>query len=454
MAKYRFTTTDITTGQPLGTDLPINGQNASMQISGIGSFGGTLQLLTEDTSAVIRAANVAAVEPWKSVLWVLQNNAPIWAGPVTGWQPSSAMDGNLAFQASTMESLLQYRLLRDQAVQYSVVAGSGTSPRTAIQVASPQIASFLPVTIDDSGNSTSTGTYLVYDVVSGTDVFDLVRAVVNYAVNKPITDPSNNTLAIPSAAVKVASLIFSTTNESGITIQNTGDVKIDPAQGQSCYDFINSLASTYGFEWCIQPGLTSSGSLAMTLTLGAPTLGRLFTDTGFQFNYPSYTTIDYVWTRQAQNPTNAVYSTGSSADNSNTAISQYPYGFDTDELSQGYALLEQVGTMPTPASENDTTAQNQVNAYAAGQVLNQSVLGQLTPSVLLGPDAYPTLSQIQVGDQAMLTATSQLHPADQNTGAPGLQVLTRITSWNLTFPGTNSTETNQVYLADISQVVA
>lgn len=453
MSKYRFMTTDITTGKLLGSELPIVGQSASMQINGIGSFSGALQLLSNDTPVAIRRANIAAIEPWKCVLWVLQDNYPVWAGPITGWQPSSAQDGSLQFQAATMESILQYRILRDQAVQYSVVAGSGTSPRTAVELASPQISSFLPVIVDESASSSSSTTYLTYDVIAGTDVFDLVRSVGRYAIGKAITDAANVPISIPSSAVHVASMQVAT-NNAGITVLNSGDVKIDPNQGQSCYDLINSLSSTYGFEWCVAPGLTSTGNLALTLQLGYPRLGRSFTAAGLQFTYPSRNVVDYVWTRQAQTPTNAVYATGTDDLNTLTVLSKYPYGFDINELSTGYPLLELATALPTPTSSTASAAQGQANAYAAGQVLTQSVLGQMTPSVTLGADAYPKLYDLMMGDDVMLTATSQLHPADANTGAPGLQVLTRMISWTLSFPSASSAETVQVMLSALTPVSA
>lgn len=452
MAKYRFLTTDITTGRVLMDNIPITAQSASMQINGIGSFSGSVQLGRTDIDQTLQSAMVEAIEPWKAVLWVLQNEYPVWAGPIVGWQPTSAQDGTLPFQAATMETILQYRVLHDQALKTTVVTDTGANNRLSKEWSSPAISNMLPVTPMTKVQAASVYNYVTYAVQVGVDIFDLVRAVCRYAISKPITDASGNALPVPTAALAVA-CVQSASNDSGVTVLNQGDVIIDPAQYQTVYEFINGLVTKYGFEWCIQPGLTSAGNLALTLQQGLP-LGRTQQSTNLVFNYPSKSCIDYAFTRQSQNPANAVYAYG--IDNLQVVkeASQYPHGFDVAEMTTGYPVLEGAVQVPHDTSNTPSAALAQCNAYADGYMFSQSILGQVTPTVTLGADSWPQLSQMQLGDQVVFTATSPLHPADPNSGAPGLQVLCRVIGWTLSFPGPNQAESTQVNLSSLSQVFA
>lgn len=108
MSSYRYLTTDILSGEILADNLPIVGQNFGRQVNVTGSFSGSL-MLTTDVPQTVMSDWLAAVEPWKSVLWALQDEQPIWNGVITGWPHQSILDGTLPLSASTMETMFQYR---------------------------------------------------------------------------------------------------------------------------------------------------------------------------------------------------------------------------------------------------------------------------------------------------------------------------------------------------------
>lgn len=115
MSTYRYWTTDLITGTVTQDNLPLTVQSFSRQINGIGTLTGSLSLLQGPTA---NAVNVTALEPRRTVLWVSQDNQPIWCGIVWDWQHQSILDGTLPIQASTMESLFQHRQI-DQVLNYS-----------------------------------------------------------------------------------------------------------------------------------------------------------------------------------------------------------------------------------------------------------------------------------------------------------------------------------------------
>lgn len=429
-------------------DLPIVAETASMQISGVGSFSGELQLGRVDLDPLVQQLMVNAVEPWRAVLWVLQNDYPIWAGPIVAWQPTTALDGTLPIQAASMETILQYRIFHDQAITQTAGVIDSSNNRSK-EIASPVIAAMMPVQPVANVSSASIYAHVTYAVNAGTDLFDLVRDACQYAVGKTITDANGNVLPVPTGATRIASLQTGN-NESGVEIA-ANTVIIDPSQYQTVFDFLSTLVTNYGLEWCIQPGLTSTGNLQLLFQVGLP-LGRQQTQTQLQIDYPSRNAIDYLFTRQAQLPTNALYAYGTDSANVVQEEAQYPYGFDPDELGNGYPLLEASVQVPTPTSSTPATAKEQCDAYAEGYVISQSILGQVNPTVILGADAWPQLSQVQMGDQVIFTATSPLHPANPNTGAPGLQMLGRITGWTLYFPANGQSETTQIVLAALTEV--
>ena len=110
--RYRYTSTDLLTGQVTGDWLPIIPQSATRTINTAGTFTGALDLAAGNTDAE-RRQNIAAVEPEKTVLWIWQEGVPVWNGIIWDWPHQSIEDNTLPLAASTPESLFQHRVIMD-----------------------------------------------------------------------------------------------------------------------------------------------------------------------------------------------------------------------------------------------------------------------------------------------------------------------------------------------------
>lgn len=130
---YRYLTTSILDGSLLGDWLPMVGQSFTRTLNSSGT--GSAALLSTGNPTV-DAANVAAVTPRKSVLWVLQEGAVVWNGPIMDWQHQSILDGTLPLNCVTLDGQLSKRVV----------------------------------------NTTQTYT--------GMDIFDMARTLVGYALGK------------------------------------------------------------------------------------------------------------------------------------------------------------------------------------------------------------------------------------------------------------------------------
>lgn len=111
MSDYRYLTSNLLTGQVLGDYLPVTGNSIQRQISAAGTADVSLNLLGEEDQQVQNAANLAAVQPRKSVLWVFQDNALIWNGVIWDWNHQSILDGTLPLGCSSMESVMAHRVI-------------------------------------------------------------------------------------------------------------------------------------------------------------------------------------------------------------------------------------------------------------------------------------------------------------------------------------------------------
>lgn len=377
MSQYSYCSTDILTGRVLATSIPVTGQSVTRTVSMAGTFAGALTLSTTAPTTLLRTW-VEALEPWRSVLWLLQDQQPVWNGPVTGWPHQSILDGTLPIAASTLEAIFQARAITD------------------------------------------TITF------TSEDVFTMFRGLALYAMDK---GPNG----------RIAGLDLGS-SLSGVT----DTVTFDGTQGQKVYDAWTWLTSQYGFEYSFRPGITLSGTLVTHLDLGYPEIGRRLDQSGLQMVYPSPQVMDYAYPRVAQSgPANSVTATASTT--TKTFVSRPPHGQVPDEISEGYPLLEDTASLTGLSS----ASQALVDGYADGVAAVESVEAMTTPTVKLGAEGYPKVSQVSLGDWAEFAATSLLHPADPVTGAPGLQVQGRITSWTLYPPGAQQTEATWFTLSQV-----
>jgi len=111
-SSYRYLVTNLLTGALVADWIPLVVSSCSRQLNGIGTLTGTLTL--DQANPRLNSIYIAAMEPRKSVLWVLQDNKPIWNGIIWNWSPETILNGApLPIGASTIESLFQYRQISD-----------------------------------------------------------------------------------------------------------------------------------------------------------------------------------------------------------------------------------------------------------------------------------------------------------------------------------------------------
>lgn len=239
---------------------------------------------------------VAALEPYKCVFWVLQDEIPIWGGPITSWTPTTMLGGLLPFTASTMESMFQYRLITDTfnfnlndaaaVMRYLGVYAMGKTPNGQIagmNMAGPHVG----ITVTQAFN----GSYMQ-------SVYDAWNTLVStYDLQYTITP--------------------------GFTTQANGTI-----------------------------------SLSFNMQVGAP-LGRTFSESQLSFVYPSKSVFDYQYTRQNSALSNAVIVTGTdSTANANVYTSAYPHGYDLTALNNDKYPLMQSSVSPPLAITNGQSTVN------------------------------------------------------------------------------------------------
>lgn len=371
---YRYLTTSLLDGSVMGDWLPITGQSFSRTLSATGSGSCALNSTGNPQTD---AANVAAVQARRAVLWVLQDGAVIWNGLVTDWQHQSILDGTLPLNCATLDFILSKRIV----------------------------------------NTTLTYT--------ATDVFDMARGLVGYALGKT-----------PNGIV--ANLTFSG-GESGIV----DSVTFESSQRQSVMDALNTLVQTYSIEWSWRPYQDASGNFWTSFDLAnSNDLGTPFPQSGLVYNFPG-NLLDYSFMAMGSQSANRVLATAQSSDSSGDTLT----GRATDNLDLGtnnFPLFE----MQISASSGTWTSDAQVAAYAAG-FLPSVTDTQLTPLLTLPGGQYPALSQTPLGSYAQLSLTSWLHPATAS-GAPGFSGIGRVTGWTLTPPGDQQAESVQIQMGNLT----
>jgi hypothetical protein len=394
VSTYRYLATDVLSGEIVADNMPVIVQSAQRQINGIGQLTGTLQMNISDISTSAAANNIAALEPWKCVFWIIQNNVPIWAGPVTAWNPTTLVGAQLPFTASTLETIFQYRIV-DSDVDFE-----------------------------------------------NEDVATMFYGLGEYGLGLAGTDNTTN--------ARIAGFSL---NDPNLLTGITGSFTQTGANFQSVYNAWNTLTNTYDVEFTIDPSwatqVSGAAALQQTLRVGSE-IGRKYSATGLMVQYPSMNCLDYWYQRQSTSVANQVLAYGTSSASSATTYISDPAsgGTDSVNLSEGYPLLQMVVQAPNPIN-----SQAAANQYATNVVQTTTVNGQTTPVLVLGAGGFPQVSDIQLGDECIFLATSPLHPAT-NTGAPGLQQLGRITGWTLYPPSPGVSETTQVTLGGLGPVAS
>lgn len=261
-------------------------------------------------------------------------------------------------------------------------------------------------------------------IASGTDLFTAFRALLSYTLLKTYGGVAQLNLG---------------TNLSGVTL--SAPYTFSSQNLQKVSDALNQFSALYGFEYVFVPGLGPSGSLVINLLLGYPTITRTAPNTNLMFLYPG-NVLDYSYPRNGSISANSLLATAPSAAGF-TWKSGSTHGQNTAELVAGYPLLE----ASTSYTASAITLQTQVDAVADNRVAMLS--GTVTvPTVKVGGGLVPKAGQIQLGDQAYLSATSTLHPPLAD-GSPGLQATVRIVGWVVHPPSEAQSESTDYALGGL-----
>lgn len=397
MSTYTYLTTDLISGKILCDSLPLNVQSFGMQLNGNGTLTGQLDL--NELYAVNEAA-VDALECRRSVLWVLQDGYPVWAGIVWDWPDMSRADGTLPISAQTMDSLWGHRLITDT-LEY------------------PQVdlfAAFIDLT---------------------TYGLSKQSPYIEAGVSPPATrDP--NYLALVDAAGPVSRLVLPTGAAATCGVPWTASYTYsDLTQVSSAW---SDMTASGQLEYVFQPGLDSNGDLAVFLRLAYLQLGRPVAASGYSLVYPGNVS-DYGYPRTGSQSANMIWATAPPAGNALQWQSAYPHGADLGDLAAGYPLME--STVSWQGSY--VTSQAQVDAFADGQV---QLFTQAMTAPTVNVIGRPALRNIVLGDSTTLVATSPLHPPRPD-GSPGLQQQVRVVGWTAYPPGPQQSEYIQLQTSGV-----
>lgn len=259
---------------------------------------------------------IEALEPWSSILWVLQDGVPVWNGPVTGQPNQTITDGQLQIQAASMEEFFKHRQISDN---------------------------------------------LIFDSV---DVFQIFTQELQYATSKTPNGAIAG-IAIPGA---LSGTLANVTELA--TMKKIYDAWNDLVSAYSLeYAFTPLLTSSGALSTQLQMGIPVMGRPYASTGLSVVFPSRDTIDYGWQRGSGSSTVANRIVASGS--------STGTSG--AASYVSQLPHGQAAAELAAGYPLLEDSVSLPhtvTAQSQVDDYADGYVASTAIlAQIIPTFTLG-------------------------------------------------------------------------------
>lgn len=378
-------------GAVLADTIPLQVQSFSAQLNGSGTLSGSLDL---QENYALNQPFISALECRRAVLWVLADGYPAWAGVVWDWPDMSRTGGTLPISAQTIDSVFSKRLITDT-LNY------------------PQV-----------------------------DLFKVFVDLCNYGRTKmssyistvsPAVTRSAGYLSLVATRGRIARLVIPPVSLVSSGVPWTASYTYsDLTQVSSAW---SDMCASGNLEYVFQPGLDSSGNLAIFLQLGYQQLGRPLGEAGYTLDYGGGgNVLDYGYQRTGSQSANYIWATAPPNGAALQWGSIYPHGADLGDLDAGYPLLEATASWQGSV----VTSQAQVDSFADGHVALVTA-GMATPTVIIGGGGYPGVKDIVLGDAVEFVATSPLHPA-RSDGTPGLQQQVRITGYTVTPSGPQQQE--------------
>lgn len=278
MSTYRYMATDVVTGRLLADTIPLHVSNFSRGLGGVGqpgSLSGYLDLGVLGASK--QATFLGALEPRRTMLWALQDNAPVWGGVLWDWPMTSIQKNQLPVQGKELGSLFAKRQIRTD------------------------------------------------QIYTGVDILDVVRNLLGYALAK-----GNG--AVGNLVIDVSP----TRNLAGTTVNVVFAASNLPKVASAVDQFCVQNNVEYAFMPGWDAGMTTP---VVTLQLGSPYLKRPYSATGLQFVYPSQYVLDYGFPRAGSGSVNSLLATANSS-GSIPWQSGAAHGLNSADLASGYPLLE------------------------------------------------------------------------------------------------------------------
>ncbi len=343
MTAYRYLSTDVVTGRLLADELPLHVQGFARQLGQATDLTGYMDL--NKNNAIHLSSG--ALEPQRTMLWALEDGWPVWVGVLWDAAATSVLGNQLPIKASTLESLLARRQIRDPLM------------------------------------------------FANADYADVWRALLAYA-----TDPAAKGPGAPVAGLSAQQGAVGT---ALTTSYAPGDLK-DIATA------LADLETAGDFEATFDPVLDGSGQLAILARI-APQLGQPYQQIGgVQLVFPG-NLADYGWPRMGSQGSNSVIATAPanlSAAGTWTSSIGNGHGVDAARIAAGYPLLESAaqysGAAVTSQAQIDAYADGHLGMLAGSPTIPPAVIDMSSPS-------SPRVKQLGLGDAAALLARSSLHPA-------------------------------------------
>lgn len=270
MSTYRYMATNLLSGVIVGDWLPITPTGLSRTINTVGTFTGALSLAAGN-SAQENRAYLAAVEPEKSVLWVFQDQAPVWVGILWDQPHQSVLDNTMPLSASTPESLFSHRQISDDLVFTDVDIFDLFRSLATYALSKTPNGAMAGFTM--GSNQAGITTSITYNATDLKLVFDAMTDLISaydfeYSV-RPAIDPTGNVYMVLDLAFPELGLPLAT---AGLTFNLPGNL-IDyafPRTGSTSSNRIVATASASGtlsalnansdFETTVAPWTGANGA--------------------------------------------------------------------------------------------------------------------------------------------------------------------------------------------------
>jgi len=321
MSTYRYMTTDVITGAVRADTIPLHVDSFSHNLGGVGQPGRLSGSL--DLGALPSQSNLlAALEPRRTLLWVLQDNWPVWVGVIWDWPVTSVRSNQLPILADEVGSLFLRRQIREDQLGFT-----------------------------------------------GFDLHDIIQILFLYGTSK--TNAS------------IAQLVYQS-GSTGIVPSPAPT--FPAANVPTVLDTVNQVCAQYGVEYAFDAGFTPTSALRILLRIGiAATMGRPYSATNLELIYPG-NLIDYAWPRTGSTGANSVLATASGGGGAAWLSNTATHGLDSADLAAGYPLLEASvsysGNPITAQSQIDAVADARLAQVAKSPTIGKAVLaGGQTPTV-------------------------------------------------------------------------